>query len=107
VGSAIAPGAAIREDFAAQGEDVASSVYARTLQKAAELIGSRQKLARHLRVPLAELEKWIAGTALPPTGSFLQAVDVVIDATPAPGAPSSDPGEPSAPREAAAVRQSC
>lgn len=87
---------------------MASSVYARTLQKAAELIGSRQKLARHLRVPLAELEKWIAGTALPPTGSFLRAVDVVIDATStAPGAPSSDPGEPPAPREAAAVRRSC
>lgn len=87
---------------------MASSVYARTLQKAAELIGSRQKLARHLRVPLAELEKWIAGTALPPTGSFLRAVDVVIDATAAaPGAPSSDPGEPPAPREAAAVRRSC
>ncbi|HEX6296180.1 MAG TPA: hypothetical protein VFZ74_06340 [Burkholderiales bacterium] len=86
---------------------MASSVYARTLQKAAELIGSRQKLARHLRVPLAELEKWIAGTALPPTGSFLRAVDVVIDATEAPGAPSSDPGDPPAPREATAVRRSC
>jgi hypothetical protein len=94
------------------GKDVASSVYSRTLQKAAELIGSRQKLARHLRVPLAELEKWIAGTAVPPTGTFLKAVDVVIVETQAPdGEPSggglSDPGDPPAPREGAAVRQSC
>ena len=92
---------------------MASSVYSRTLQKAAELLGSRQKLARHLRVPLAELEKWIAGTALPPTGTFLNAVDVVIAETSAPagGEPSgggtSDPGEPPAPREGAGVRQSC
>jgi len=103
------PGAAFGEDFAAlgEGEDVTTSVYSRTLQKAAELLGSRQKLARHLRVPLAELEKWIAGTALPPTGSFLKAVDVVIDSVPAPDLPSSEPGEPPAPREGAAVRQSC
>lgn len=92
---------------------MASSVYSRTLQKAAELLGSRQKLARHLRVPLAELEKWIAGTALPPTGTFLKAVDVVIVETSAPagdepsGGGTSDPGEPPAPREGAAVRRSC
>lgn len=86
-----------------------SSVYSRTLQKAAELLGSRQKLARHLRVPLGELEKWIAGTAVPPTGSFLKAVDVVIVETPAPsgGEPSSDPGEPPPPREACAATRSC
>lgn len=92
---------------------MASSVYARTLQKAAQLIGSRQKLARHLRVPLAELEKWLAGTAQPPTGTFLRAVDLVIEETSAPagdepsGGGTSDPGEPPAPREGAAVRQSC
>ncbi len=70
-----------------------SSVYARTLQKAAELIGSRQNLARHLRVPLAELEKWIAGIAAPPAGTFLMAVDLVIAETAAPP-PSDDPAEP-------------
>lgn len=92
---------------------MASSVYSRTLQKAAELVGSRKKLARHLAVPLAELEKWLAGLAVPPTGTFLRAVDLVIEQTPAPpgdepsGSGSSDPGEPPAPREACAVRQSC
>lgn len=87
---------------------MASSVYSRTLQKAAELLGSRQKLARHLRVPLAELEKWIAGVAVPPTGTFLRAVDVVIVETQAPsGGEPSDPGEPPPSREASGVRQSC
>ena len=91
-----------------------SSVYSRTMKKAAQLIGSREKLAHHLRVPLAELEKWIAGTAVPTTGTFLKAVDVVLVETQAPsgGEPSgggepSDPGDPPAPREGAAVRQFC
>jgi hypothetical protein len=92
---------------------MASSVYSRTLQKAAELIGSRKKLARHLRVPLAELEKWLAGLAVPPTGTFLKAVDLVIDEIPAPsaGEPSGgelpDPGDPPPPFEAGAFTQSC
>ena len=91
---------------------MASSVYSRTLQKAAELIGSRQKLARHLRVPLAELEKWIAGASVPPTGTFLRAVDLVIEETaPSGGEPSGGGGDPSdrgePPREACAFKQSC
>ena len=73
-----------------------SSVYVRTLQKAAELIGGRQKLARHLRVPGAELERWLAGEVTPPISTFLKAVDLVIDETPAPQsvAASDDPAEP-------------
>jgi len=92
---------------------VTSSVYSRTLQKAAELIGSRQKLARHLRVPLTELEKWIAGTAVPPTGTFLKAVDVVIVETAPPseggraGGEPSNPGEPPEPRDASGATRSC
>ena len=88
-----------------------STVYSRTLQKAAELIGSRQKLARHLRVPMGELEKWLAASAVPPMGTFLKAVDLVIEETAPPGADASaggsDPGEPPAPRECAAFRRSC
>jgi hypothetical protein len=73
-----------------------SSVYARTLQKAAELIGGRQKLARHLRVPAAELEKWLSDGATPPISTFLKAVDLVIDETPAPSpaVASDNPAEP-------------
>lgn len=73
-----------------------TSVYVRTLQKAADLIGGPQKLARHLHVPLADLEKWLAGDATPPIGTFLRAVDLVIDETPAPrsAAASDDAAEP-------------
>ena len=38
---------------------MAASVYSRTLQKAAELIGGRARLCRHLHVPAAELQKFL------------------------------------------------
>jgi hypothetical protein len=78
---------------------VASSVYSRTLLKAAELIGGGAKLARHLRVPEAELQKWMEDKGKPPVTIFLRAVDLVIDETPAP--PPSDPAEPPAARDCA------
>jgi hypothetical protein len=73
-------------------------VYSRTLQKAAELIGGRAKLCRHLHVPAAELQKWIDDKAVPPIGIFLRVVDFIIEETPPPG-DSSDPGEPTPPRD--------
>jgi hypothetical protein len=76
---------------------VASSVYSRTLQKAAELVGGRANLCRHLHVPMAELEKWIADEKVPPLGVFLRAVDLVIEETPPPA--GSEPGNPPAPRD--------
>ena len=76
-----------------------TSVYSRTLQKAAESAGGQKKLARLLRVPLGELEKWIGDKDEPPMAVFLKAVDLVLDdTTPAAGA---DPGEPPAPRDCA------
>jgi len=78
---------------------MALSVYSRTLQKAAELIGGRAKLCRHLSVPAAELEKWIQDKAVPPIGVFLKAVDLIIEETPPPS-DSGGPGDPPAPREA-------
>jgi hypothetical protein len=77
---------------------VAASVYSRTFQKAAELLGGRAKLCRHLRVPADELDKWLADKAVPPIGIFLRAVDLIIEETPPP-AESSDPGETPSPRE--------
>jgi hypothetical protein len=77
-------------------------VYARTMQKAAELCGGPKKLARHLRVPLGELEKWIAGSEAPPTATFLKAVDLVLDETAAPSA-ASEPADPPAPRDCASM----
>lgn len=76
-----------------------AKVYVRTLQKAAELSGGQKKLARYLRVPLAELEKWIAGSSPPPVNVFLKAVDFVLEETPSPAA-GSEPEEP-APRDCA------
>ena len=79
-----------------------SSVYSRTFQKAAQLAGGQKKLARHLRVPLGELEKWVAGTEVPPTATFLKAVDLVLDETAAPSA-GSEPADPPAPHDCASM----
>lgn len=81
---------------------MARSVYSRTLQKAAEAAGGQKKLARLLRVPLAELEKWIGDKDEPPMSVFLKAVDLVLDDTTSSGA-GSDPGEPPAPRDCATL----
>ena len=78
-----------------------AKVYSRTFQKAAELCGGRAKLARRLRVPIGDLEKWMAGDAAPPLPVFLSAIDLVLDETPAPGG-LSEPGDPEPPRDCAA-----
>jgi hypothetical protein len=65
---------------------VAASVYSRAIQKAAELLGGRERLAKVLFVPVAEIEKWIADKARPPREVFLRVVDIVLDE----GAPSGD-----------------
>jgi hypothetical protein len=83
---------------------MASSVYSRTLQKAAEVIGGQAKLCRHLRVPAAELQKWIDDKAAPPIGIFLRAVDLIIEETPPPA--DSGPGEPPAPSECSSAGNS-
>ena len=75
-------------------------VYSRTFQKAVELIGGRKELARELRVPLAELERWITGDAKPPLQIFLKAIDLVLDET-APQGGLSEPNDGAPPREGA------
>ena len=77
---------------------MAASVYSRTLQKASELVGGHARLCRHLRVPLPDLEKWLADKAVPPIGIFLKAVDLILEETPV---PPSDSGsdDPAAPRD--------
>jgi len=76
-----------------------STVYSRTLLKAAQLAGGPQKLARKLRVPIADLHKWLGGSDAPPIAVFLKAVDLVLDETSASG--GSDPGDPPAPQDCA------
>jgi hypothetical protein len=79
---------------------MASIVYFRTLQKAADLLGGRKNLARHLRVPIGELENWMSGSQVPPIGVFLKAVDLVLDETGAPR--DTDAGEAPPPQDCAA-----
>lgn len=81
---------------------MATSIYSRTMQKAAQLAGGEKKLARYLHVPLAELQKWISDAGTPPTATFLKAVDLVLDETSSPAA-GSEPAEPPASNDCAAV----
>lgn len=53
------------------------SVHARALQRAAEILGGKDKLRELLRVSLRELEPWLAGAERPPMAIFLKAVDVI------------------------------
>jgi hypothetical protein len=56
------------------------SVYSRTLQKAAAMLGSERALARYLKVPLPDLFVWTRpGAVAPPEGVFLMAVDLVLN----------------------------
>lgn len=79
---------------------MAASVYSRTLQKAAELIGGYARLAGRLKVPAHDLQKWVRDEAVPPIEVFLLAVDYILDETPPPA--ESTPPDPPAPREAGA-----
>jgi len=79
---------------------VAASVVSRTLQRAAELLGGRAKLSKHLRVPAKDLDRWIADESEPPKGVFLRAVDIVLEET---RPPESEPGDPPSPRDASSA----
>jgi hypothetical protein len=61
-----------------------NAVHLRTLQRAAAILGGKEKLREHLRVPLRNLEAWLAGTEALPMAVFLKAVDVVAKALPRP-----------------------
>ena len=75
-------------------------VYSKTFSKAAELLGGEKALARELRVPVADLNKWIAGSAKPPLSIFLRVIDLVLDET-APQGGLSEPPDSGAPRDCA------
>lgn len=66
------------------GEDPAAvpktSIYNRTLRKAAEPVGGERALARYLGVSLADLYAWMQpGAQPPPITVFLKAVDLVLN----------------------------
>jgi len=85
-------------DLAAHGVHV----YSRALLRAVELLGGRDKLAKVLRVPEDEIERWIGGDAKPPREVFLRVVDVILDETGAGDGANGAPDSP--PRDAAAHR---
>jgi DNA-binding transcriptional regulator YdaS (Cro superfamily) len=55
------------------------TVHARTLKRAAEIIGGEEELARRLIVTPSHLELWIRGLESPPVDVFLKAVDIVTE----------------------------
>ena len=54
------------------------TVYARTLHRACEVLGSLDALSRQLNVPAPKLTRWISGLEQPPLDVFLAAVDIVL-----------------------------
>jgi hypothetical protein len=52
-------------------------VRARTLARAAEIVGGTEPLRRRLNVSAWLLAIWISGAQPPPTEVFLEAVDIV------------------------------
>ena len=82
---------------------MAASVYSRALSRAAELLGSREKLAKVLQIPAVEIDKWIADQGKPPREVFLRIVDVILDETRS--GSDGDPQEPPPPRDAAGSSQ--
>jgi hypothetical protein len=55
------------------------TVYARTLRKAAAIVGAEEALALRLNVTPSHLALWIKGLAEPPGSIFLKAADIVAE----------------------------
>ena len=55
------------------------TVQARTLRRAAELVGGDDALARQLKVNPKHLDLWVRGLAEPPADVFLKAADIVSE----------------------------
>jgi GAF domain-containing protein len=53
------------------------SVYTRALERAARILGGRDKLRDFLKVRDSQLNAWLGGTARPPADIFLKLVDLV------------------------------
>ena len=53
------------------------TVYARTLRRAAELLGGEGALAARLGVPKDQLDLWLRNFVRPPNDVFLKAADIV------------------------------
>ena len=54
-------------------------VYARTLERAAEMVGGTEQLAFRLKVTASRVAHWIDGSAPTPPDVFLKAVDLIAE----------------------------
>jgi len=61
---------------------VTSKPQSRTLRRAVDIAGSKERLAALLKITLADLEAYLAGTKEIPDKVFLAALDVVAGNTP-------------------------
>ena len=64
-----------------------SSASKRTIERALENVGGRERLAQLLGVEIAELNRWILGKQFPPHEVFLRALDLAFQATSPVGSP--------------------
>ena len=55
------------------------NLYARTLKRAAQVVGGSARLAVHLKVVPSHLALWMAGGETVPVEVFLKAVDVLTE----------------------------
>ena len=53
------------------------SVHVRALQRAAQLVGGRDRLAQHLKVRVSHVDAWMSGKRATPPGIFLRVVDLI------------------------------
>jgi hypothetical protein len=78
-----------------------ATVYARTLRRAADLLGSEEKLALRLNVTPSHLALWIKDVAATPADVFLRAVDIITEHECPTNMPSEEsPAAPPPPRAA-------
>ena len=82
---------------------LAASIQTRTLQRLFELLGSRSKLARMLRVPEADLGRWLSREAKAPMPIFTRAVELLLDETEPPGGDEGHLPDPPAERDCASA----
>ncbi|OGA59948.1 MAG: hypothetical protein A3G81_25925 [Betaproteobacteria bacterium RIFCSPLOWO2_12_FULL_65_14] len=62
----------------ARGKEKMPTVHARTLRRAAQIVGGPSGLAAQLGVPLDDVVCWLQGTKRVPQEIFLAAVDIVV-----------------------------
>jgi hypothetical protein len=61
----------------AQGIRMAKAVYQRSVEMAAEILGSNDAVAQYLEVNPAEVLSWLEGRAEPAINLFLRLVDLI------------------------------